>query len=80
MTKEMEILLAESGKRGLRASALYARLCASLDAVHGTPTQDLQGALALAKAAHDGPVEYAIRRELMTRQRRGESIALKASV
>lgn len=79
MTPEMEILVGESARRGEVAQNTYVRLGASLAGLASIPTQELQGALAIAKFAHDALVEYAIRRELLLRRDRGESIALKVS-
>lgn len=79
MTPEMEILVRECVKRGDKAYVTYDRVQKSLDGITMISSDDLQGALALAKASHDAPIEYALRRELLARQRAGQSIALRPS-
>lgn len=80
MTPEMEILVAECVKRGDKAYVTYDRVQRSLDGLSAISSDDLQGALALAKVSHDGPTEYALRRELMARAAAGQSIALRPSL
>lgn len=77
MTPEMEMLAAECVKRGEKAYVTYDAVSKDQAQIATLPTDDLQRALAIAKAANDGPVSYALRRELLARQARGESIAVR---